>query len=158
MGRKNGNMLSPVTKHRSRLLGKVEKTLLFLARPGWVVVLWCQVLKDIAKPTPLCNRMPCSSPVSPQDCCGKTFLFGGYHKFGAIWFLGFLSNHVPQEWSWAGRCWHGQGTQGVVMPPLDQPLTLCVSLPRPLAFCVGWEQPGLWSTVSLLCNGEVAVI
>lgn len=26
-GRKNGNMLCPVTKHRSRLLGKVEKTL-----------------------------------------------------------------------------------------------------------------------------------
>lgn len=47
---------------------------------------------------------------------------------------------------------------GVVMPPLDQPLALCVSLPWPLAFCVEWEQPGLWSAVSLFCNGEIAVI
>lgn len=143
---------------------RLRKLFQFLARPGWVVVLWCPVLKSITKRTPLCNRMPSSSPVSPQDCCGKTFLFRGYHGFGAVWFLGVF---------WVIMCHRngaGLANAGVVrasrrlwcLPltspwfcarpfrgPLHKPLTLCTSLP--------W--PGLWSgAVSLFCNGEIAVI
>jgi len=47
--RQNGNMFSDVTEQRSRLLEKAEKTSQFLARAGWVVVLWRQVLRALQK-------------------------------------------------------------------------------------------------------------
>lgn len=80
---------------RSRLLEKVKKTLLFLARLGWAVVLWHQVLTCIAKPTSShCGWMDAmlftwrhwqnhviflgrnDDIMWPQGCCGKTFLLG----------------------------------------------------------------------------------
>lgn len=82
-------------KERSRLREKVEKTLLFLARPGWH-----QVLPHIAKPTPsLCGWMDAmlflwchwqnhvillgrsDDIMWPQGSCGKTFLLGVYYRF-----------------------------------------------------------------------------
>lgn len=52
--RQNGHTLSDVTKQRSRLLEKAEETLLFLARRGWVIVLWRQVLRAL-QTHPLCD-------------------------------------------------------------------------------------------------------
>lgn len=107
--RQNGNMLSDATKQSSRLLEKAEKTLPCLARLGWVVVLWRQVLTALQNPSSVsvtdwvrCSfpgvtgRITLSSPKWGEvtTLCDHTTVAGRSFSFRGI---SSISSHLKQS-------------------------------------------------------------
>lgn len=94
-GSTNGSVVSPDIKHRSRLLGKVEKTLLFLARPGWLLSCGVTFLRVLQNPP--FSAMGCNVLILCHNstAVGRPFYLGNVTGLGLFVLWGFfLSNHV----------------------------------------------------------------